>query len=108
SSIMANRPIPPDHCPDTLEAALGLTAEAAARRLVRYGFNDIVPVSGASWMDLVADTLRDPMIWFVVGLGALFTALGQYTDAAVLAIALVPLAGMDAYLHRRTRASTHS
>ncbi len=105
---MANRPIPPDHCPDTLEAALGLTAEAAARRLVRYGFNDIVPVSGASWMDLVADTLRDPMIWFVVGLGALFTALGQYTDAAVLAIALVPLAGMDAYLHRRTRASTHS
>src|SRR5690606_38083846 len=24
------------------------------------------------------------------------------------AIALVPLAGMDAYLHRRTRASTHS
>ncbi|TFG81156.1 MAG: cation-transporting P-type ATPase, partial [Chromatiales bacterium] len=35
-----------------------------------------------------------------------FTWLGDFAEAAVLAAALLPIVGMDAYLHRRTQATT--
>ncbi|PUB08464.1 Ca2+-transporting ATPase [Yoonia sediminilitoris] len=46
------------------------------------------------------------MIWFLIGTAVLFIWLGDLTEAAVLGAALIPIAGMDAYLHRRTQAST--
>ncbi len=81
------------------------TAEAMARR-ASFGPNDIVAPSLNGWRDVLRDTIRDPMIWFLVGTAILFAALGDYTESAVLAFALLPILGMDAWLHRRTRAST--
>ncbi len=46
------------------------------------------------------------MIWFLVGTGAIYTVLGSYIEAVTLLIAILPLIGMDAFLHRRTQAST--
>jgi Ca2+-transporting ATPase len=46
------------------------------------------------------------MIWFLVIVSVLFVAIGDYSEAAILAVAVVPLVGMDLYLHRRTQAST--
>ena len=43
------------------------------------------------------------MVWFLVVIALLFAALGDYTEAVVLGLALLPIAGMDAYLHRRTQ-----
>lgn len=103
---MPNRLIPVDRVEGLLEADRGLTTVDVLARLARFGFNDIVVAPPSTWKDLVRDTARDPMIWFLVGVSALFTLLGSYTEAAILAVALIPLVGMDAYLHRRTQAST--
>ncbi len=84
----------------------GLTSAQAAARRARYGANDIVETHTATWTDVARDTLRDPMLWFLLVTALLFAWLGDYTEAAVLASALVPIAGMDAWLHRRMRAST--
>lgn len=46
------------------------------------------------------------MIWFLVGTSLLFAWLKDFVEATVLAAAVLPLLGMDAYLHRRTQAST--
>lgn len=46
------------------------------------------------------------MTWLLLGTAILYAAIGDPGDAAVLAAAVVPLAGMDAWLHRRTRVST--
>jgi Ca2+-transporting ATPase len=46
------------------------------------------------------------MIWFLAGTGALYGALGDRAEAVTLLAALLPLAGMDVFLHRRTQAST--
>ena len=46
------------------------------------------------------------MIWFLVGTGLVYAVLGSYTEAVTLLIAILPLVGMDAFLHRRTQAST--
>lgn len=103
---MTARAIPSDRFEGLYHADQGLTTDEAAARLARFGPNDIVTAPPATWIDLVRDTARDPMIWFLAGVAGLFAVLGDYTEAAILAAALVPLAGMDAYLHRRTQAST--
>jgi len=46
------------------------------------------------------------MVWFLAGTAILFLWLGDLTEAVVLVVAMVPIVGMDAYLHRRTQAST--
>jgi Ca2+-transporting ATPase len=97
----------------TIERVAGLvggerglsSAEAEARRR-KYGTNDIVEVPGNPWGDLVRETARDPMIWFLVSTAGLYLALGSTVEALTLLSAILPLVGMDAYLHRRTQAST--
>ncbi len=46
------------------------------------------------------------MLWFLTGASALYGIVGEAAEALTLLGAIVPLAGMDAFLHRRTRAST--
>lgn len=86
------------------EAGLDTTEVLAARR--RHGLNQIVPEASRNWAGVARDTARDPMLWFLLLTAGLFGLLGQRTEALTLAIALLPLLGMDAYLHRRTMAST--
>jgi len=84
----------------------GLTSAAARDRRGIFGPNDIVEVTRNPWWTIVRETSRDPMIWFLVGTGVLYAALGDRAEALTLFAALVPLGGMDAFLHRRTQAST--
>jgi Ca2+-transporting ATPase len=72
---------------------------------VRYGTNLIAEQPPRSIAKLARDTARDPMIWFLVVTSGLFGLIGQYTDMAILLLAILPLIGMDLYLHRRTQAS---
>ena len=62
--------------------------------------------TSSGWLEVVRSTIQDPMVWFLIVTAALFVWLGDYTEAIILLAALVPIAGMDAYLHRRTQAST--
>lgn len=84
----------------------GLTGAEVAERRASCGWNDVVEtIAGGRWAAL-GDTLRDPMLWFLVATSCLFALLGDHVEAVVLAIATLPLAGMDVYLNRRIRAST--
>ena len=103
---MANRPIPIDRLAGLHDPQRALTSAEVSVRRAQFGFNDIIVAPPLTWVDLARDTARDPMIWFLVSVSLLFTLLGSYTEATILAVALVPLIGMDAYLHRRTQAST--
>jgi Ca2+-transporting ATPase len=97
--VPADRPFDPD--PER-----GLNSEGVAAQRARFGQNDVLVAPPSPWLRLATDTARDPMLWFLVAISALFTAIGSYTEAAILAVAIVPLIGMDLYLHRRTQAST--
>ncbi|AKF87077.1 hypothetical protein MFUL124B02_37225 [Myxococcus fulvus 124B02] len=59
-----------------------------------------------SSLTTLRESAGDPMLWFLVGMSALYLALGEVTEGLVLMGAIVPLLGMDAFLHHRTRAST--
>jgi P-type Ca2+ transporter type 2C len=88
------------------ETTHGLSIHEVDERRRLYGTNDILHEQSSGWGDIVRDTARDPMVWFLAGTALLFAALGDYTEAMVLGLALLPIIGMDAYLHRRTQATT--
>ena len=102
---MSQRPVPLDQLPPLRIGDAGLgAAQVESQR--RHGFNDIVAPIGSSWLVVARDTARDPMLWFLVFTAGLFGLLGQFTESLTLLVAIVPLVGMDAWLHRRTTAST--
>lgn len=83
-----------------------MTADEVEQRQRLYGSNDILGDRRSVWGDIARDTAQDPMVWLLLATAFLFAWLGDYIEASVLALALVPIAGMDAYLHRRTQATT--
>lgn len=99
------RSVPLDRLQGLDEDGQGLSEAEAKARAVAYGPNRILEAAPRSWRDLARDTLKDPMLWFLIGTSALFALVGQPGESAILLAALVPLIGMDAWLHRRTHAS---
>ena len=100
------RPLPLDRLRGLLSATGGLSRDQAEQQRRRFGRNDIVEVGRHTWRDLLRDTARDPMIWFLVATGALYASLGDFVEAGTLLVAVLPLVGMDVVLHWRTQAST--
>lgn len=102
-----DRAIPDDRLARVAPGA-GLTSQEVAARRARFGDNRILEAKRGRWSGLAADTAADPMVWFMVAAAALYAGLGQSGEALVLLLALLPLLGMDAFLHWRTQASTAS
>jgi Ca2+-transporting ATPase len=84
----------------------GLASAEIKVRAERYGRNLILETVGGGWWVLARETLKDPMLWFLLGTSGLFAVVGEKTEAVILLVALVPFLGMDMFLHRRTHAST--
>ncbi|MCB1747379.1 MAG: cation-transporting P-type ATPase [Gammaproteobacteria bacterium] len=101
---MPRETIPGEYLAGVGEAGLD-DGEVAARR-ARHGYNDILEGVERERFAALKDTLGDPMLWFLLGTSAVFLVIGDHAEAVVLALAILPLAGMDLYLNRRTRAST--
>ncbi len=84
----------------------GLSDADHARQLSRCGENTIVERKGNPLLEIARETAKDPMIWFLLGIGTTFYFLGEIKESIVLGLATAPLLLMDAYLHWRTQAST--
>lgn len=84
----------------------GLRAGQVAERRRRFGDNDVTEAEHRRWWTPLLASARDPMPWFLLVVSLLFLAMGDRAEAIVLLVAIVPLLGMDAWLHRRTQAST--
>src|SRR5512139_4196013 len=99
-------PVPRVRLPESPGGTGGLREAEVTERRQRYGRNDILEEHRRTWVELVRDTASDPMIWFLVGTSLLYLFLGESVEGVTLLVAIAPLVGMDAWLHRRTRAST--
>lgn len=103
---MTQRRIPTDTLPGVDARTQGLSTQQAEAQRSACGWNDIVPQVTRSWWGIARDTASDPMLWFLALTAGLFGLLGQTTEALTLLLAMLPLLGMDAYLHLRTTASS--
>ncbi len=99
------RNVPVERLKATAGALSGLDSDELENSRARYGSNQILERAPRGWVDVLADSARDPMLWFLIVTATLFAVLEQWDEALVLIVALLPLLGMDAYLHQRTHAS---
>ena len=90
---MSLRHVPVDALPALRSGDEGLTA-AQVKAQRAYGFNDIVAHAAGGWLVVARDTVRDPMLWFLLLTAGLFGALGQVTESVTLLVAIAPLLGM--------------
>lgn len=81
----------------------GIEVEAAR---IQYGMNDILEAKSNQWVEIVWETMKDPMIWFLLITAVIFYFLNYYNQSLILFLATIPLIGMDAFLHWRTHVST--
>jgi P-type Ca2+ transporter type 2C len=103
---MQRRSVPLDRLEGLWASERGLLSGEVVARTQSYGTNDIIEAPPHPWRGLVVDTAKDPMLWFFAGTSVLYWAVGQRIEALTLLVAILPLLGMDVYLHRRTQAST--
>ncbi len=103
---MSHRKVPLERLEHLWDSACALTTQEAEDRRAKFGTNDIVESAPHPWWSLIQDTAKDPMLWFFAGTSAIYAFVGQHTEALTLLVAILPLLGMDVYLHRRTQAST--
>jgi len=100
------RPVPTDPLIELDDQQRGLSVDDVQAQRGRYGTNNLLGVTAGGGWELLRETLKDPMLWFLIGTSALFAMIGDTREALILLVALIPLLGMDAFLHRRTQAST--
>ncbi|POB13589.1 cation-transporting P-type ATPase [Halobacteriovorax sp. DA5] len=84
----------------------GLDEKEVTKQRSKFGTNEIVERVGSPWLELIVDTLKDPMVWFLVSISAVFYFIGEFSESLILILATLPLIFMDAFLHFRTQAST--
>lgn len=103
---METRNLPLDRVAGLLNADQGLATAQVQERIRQYGVNDVIDAPLHPWRTLILETAKDPMLWFFVATSALYAFVGEWTESITLLVAILPLLGMDVYLHRRTQAST--
>ena len=103
---MSHRKVPLERLDRLWDSERALTTQEADERRAKFGANDIVESTPHPWWGLIQDTAKDLMLWFFAGTPLLYALVGQHTEALTLLVAILPLLGMDVYLHRRTKAST--
>ncbi|MBP9708137.1 MAG: hypothetical protein KBD78_10860, partial [Oligoflexales bacterium] len=87
---------------------IGLSDAEIEKQGATYGANFISESGKSSTYQLLRDTIADPMIWFLFFASSLFFFIGQVQEGVILVIAMLPLLGMDAFLHWRTSNATKS
>jgi Ca2+-transporting ATPase len=99
-------PLPADRLTVALSNPEGLSTQSVGVQRERYGDNLIIESRRRSWKQRIKETAADPMLWFLLVTSFVYFVLGDTTEAVVLLLAVLPLTGMDAFLHHRTQAST--
>ncbi len=88
------------------KSSTGLSLSEVLSQRNKFGENIVVEVSSNRLLEIFKETFRDPMIWFLMGIGLVFIVIDQKSDGITLLAAILPLILMDSFLHWRTQAST--
>ncbi|HKT22557.1 MAG TPA: cation-transporting P-type ATPase [Nitrososphaerales archaeon] len=79
----------------------GLTEAEAEARLGTYGPNSLYPKRKGGWWGFLA-FLKEPMIWLLGAASLVYVFLGDTFDAAVCAVAVIPIGVTDVIIEFRT------
>lgn len=89
----------------TFSSKTGLTQSEAKRQLALFGPNEIAGSHLTSRAKEIGSLLLDPMGLMLLGLSALYFAIGEPSDGVILLVAWIPITGMDIVLGVRANAA---
>ncbi|MFZ5656557.1 MAG: cation-translocating P-type ATPase, partial [Pseudomonadota bacterium] len=81
----------------------GLSSDEARRRLARYGPNQLPQARRDGLARLLLRTLREPMLLLLLAAVALYAAMGEPADAAVLGASVVLVVALTLYQEKRSQ-----
>jgi magnesium-transporting ATPase (P-type) len=81
----------------------GLSDAEAAARLTSVGPNRLVPEDPWAWLKETVAILADPMALMLGATATVYLLLGETRDGIILLLALIPVLGVDVFLHARSR-----
>lgn len=70
-------------------ALQGLSSEEAAKRLAKYGENKLAAKKGKTLLQLFFAQLNDAMIYILLGAAVISAAMGEVSDAIIIAIVIL-------------------
>jgi Ca2+-transporting ATPase len=85
-----------------ISPAAGLTCSEAQARLASDGPNELASGGPRSIWAIAWQVLQEPMLFLLVGCGAVYLALGEPREAAVLLVFVLVVMGITLYQERRT------
>ncbi|MBS1488341.1 MAG: cation-translocating P-type ATPase [Bacteroidetes bacterium] len=81
----------------------GLSEQEVKVSQARYGFNRINAVGKNSWLSLLVDILKEPMLILLIAVACIYAAVGNYGEALFMLAAIVAVSGISLYQDNRSK-----
>ena len=88
------------HIPEHLK---GLTDEEVRRSHQQFGFNQMKQIEKSSWLKLLFDILREPMLILLLIIAIIYLAVGNYGEALFMLAAIILVSGISFYQDNRSQ-----
>lgn len=92
----------PDESLSAGEALAGLTAAQVAQRLREEGPNALPGGQHRTWLDIMRETMREPMFLLLLAAGSLYLVLGELQEGLVLFGFVLAMIGLTLYQEGKT------
>lgn len=86
-------------------SAAGLSDAEAARRLSRYGKNELAAKPPKTFFQMVKEQLTDPMVLILIAAALLSFLLGEWTEGGVIAVIVVMNAVIGIWQERKAQSA---
>lgn len=88
------------HIPEHL---IGLTDEEVQRSHQKFGYNQMKQIEKSSWIKLLFDILREPMLILLIIIAIIYLAVGNYGEALFMLAAIILVSGISFYQDNRSQ-----
>lgn len=62
----------------------GLSEIEVAKRLTKYGYNELNPARSKNFIEIVFGVLKEPMFILLISCAALYTIIGDYREGLIM------------------------
>lgn len=89
----------PYHIPNNL---VGLTEDELKVSQNKYGFNQIDGIKKNTWLYLLANILKEPMLLLLIAVAVIYVFVGKYSEAIFMFGAILAVSGISFYQDSRS------
>lgn len=81
----------------------GLTDSEVSASQKKHGYNTLNAVSKNSWIQLLLDILKEPMLVLLFAISVIYIIVGDYGEAAFMFVAIVAVSAISFYQDNRSK-----